>query len=101
MTLHNYLTRRWFLKDCGVGLGTIALHALLQDRATLAQGPSAAPAGWGWDPPKETDGPAERRGACNLGPRRPDTLTDPALVLKVPKSVHSSKTGFARALSTG
>ena len=45
MTYHDYVTRRWFLKECGVGLGTIALHALLQDRAALAQGtsPSAAP----------------------------------------------------------
>jgi hypothetical protein len=33
VNVHEYLTRRWFLKQCGVGLGTIALHALLQDRA--------------------------------------------------------------------
>ena len=46
MPYHDYITRRWFLKECGVGLGTIVLHALLQDRAALAQGtsPSAAPA---------------------------------------------------------
>src|SRR5262245_19594082 len=44
MTYRDYVTRRWFLKECGVGLGTIALHALLQDRVALAQGPTAAPA---------------------------------------------------------
>ena len=33
---HDYLTRRWFLKECAVGLGTVALHALLQDRAVAA-----------------------------------------------------------------
>src|SRR5436305_442317 len=33
MNYHDYLTRRWFFKECGVGLGTIALHALLHDRA--------------------------------------------------------------------
>lgn len=26
-------SRRWFFRDCGVGLGTIALHSLLADRA--------------------------------------------------------------------
>jgi hypothetical protein len=31
------LTRRWFFKDCGVGLGAIALHSLLQDRAVAAR----------------------------------------------------------------
>ena len=35
MTYHDYLTRRWFFKECGVGLGAIALHALLQDRASV------------------------------------------------------------------
>jgi hypothetical protein len=44
MTDHDYVTRRWFLKECGVGLGTIALHSLLQDRAVLGQGTAAAPA---------------------------------------------------------
>ncbi len=33
MNPHDYLTRRWFFKECGVGLGSIALHALLHDRA--------------------------------------------------------------------
>ncbi len=34
--ISNDVTRRWFFKECGVGLGTIALHALLQDRAVRA-----------------------------------------------------------------
>jgi hypothetical protein len=29
----RHLTRRWFFKDCGVGLGAIALHSLLGSRA--------------------------------------------------------------------
>jgi hypothetical protein len=41
VTEHNHLPRRWFLKECGIGLGTIALHALLQDRATTQ--PARAP----------------------------------------------------------
>ena len=43
---YNPITRRWFLKDCTVGLGTIALRALLGDHAALAQGtsPAASPA---------------------------------------------------------
>jgi hypothetical protein len=33
----RYLNRRWFLRDCGVGLGTIALHTLLgRDAAARA-----------------------------------------------------------------
>src|SRR5262249_40950842 len=39
---YDPLTRRWFLKDCAVGLGTIALHALLQDHALGA--PASSPA---------------------------------------------------------
>ncbi len=30
------LSRRWFFKDCGVGLGTIALHSLLSDKLVAA-----------------------------------------------------------------
>ena len=30
------LTRRWFFRDCGVGLGTIALHGLLSGSAAAA-----------------------------------------------------------------
>src|SRR6478672_2436624 len=44
MTYQEYVTRRWFLKECGVGLGTIALHSLLQERAARGQGTTAAPA---------------------------------------------------------
>jgi len=38
MTYHDYVNRRWFLKECGLGLGMIAPQALLQDGAALAQG---------------------------------------------------------------
>jgi hypothetical protein len=42
---YNHLTRRWFLKDCAVGLGTVALHALFQDRALPQEtSPSVSPA---------------------------------------------------------
>ena len=45
MNYHDYLTRRWFFKECGVGLGTIALHTLLHDRAGAgAQGNAPAAA---------------------------------------------------------
>ena len=30
------VSRRWFLKECGVGLGTVALHTLLGDHALAA-----------------------------------------------------------------
>ena len=33
------VSRRWFLKECGVGLGAIALHALLGDSALAAAKP--------------------------------------------------------------
>ncbi len=36
----QHLTRRWFFRQCGVGLGTVALHALMGDRAR-ADVPSA------------------------------------------------------------
>ncbi len=32
----SHLTRRWFFRDCGVGLGMAALHALLGDAAQAA-----------------------------------------------------------------
>jgi hypothetical protein len=34
----RYLTRRWFLRDCGVGLAGIALHSLLSREATAQSG---------------------------------------------------------------
>src|SRR3954470_21513793 len=39
----RYLTRRWFFRDCGVGLGAVALSSLLQraGAAPVAQGPLA------------------------------------------------------------
>src|SRR6266581_1009515 len=34
------VSRRWFLQQCGVGLGSIALNALLQQGGYAAPGPS-------------------------------------------------------------
>lgn len=34
--LRRNITRRWFFKECGVGLGTIALHSLLQETAAAS-----------------------------------------------------------------
>ena len=39
--LGSHLTRRWFLRDCGVGLGGIALNSLLAHESTA--GPSGNP----------------------------------------------------------
>jgi len=42
----KFVTRRWFFKECGVGLGAIALHDLLgknSARAATTTGPSGAP----------------------------------------------------------
>jgi hypothetical protein len=57
---HRQITRRWFFRECGVGLGTIALHSLLQDRAVA--GPSFA------DPmaPKEPHFPAKAKNVIFL-----------------------------------
>src|ERR1700747_1325645 len=35
---YDDVTRRWFLKECAVSLGTIALHTLFQDHAVAARG---------------------------------------------------------------
>ena len=35
------ITRRWFFKECGVGLGTMALGSLLADKLAAATAPSA------------------------------------------------------------
>jgi hypothetical protein len=53
------VARRWFLKECGVGLGSIALHALLQERA------AAFPAG---DPmtPRRPHFPARAKNVIYL-----------------------------------
>ena len=40
--LRTDITRRWFFKECGVGLGTMALHQLLGGNALAG---STAPAG--------------------------------------------------------
>jgi hypothetical protein len=34
--LRRLVTRRWFFRECGVGLGAIALHALLKDNAVAS-----------------------------------------------------------------
>ncbi len=38
----SYVTRRWFFKQCGVGLGAIALQSLLNGEAASAAGSSVA-----------------------------------------------------------
>ncbi len=43
---HRYLTRRWFFRDCGVGLGTIALNTMLaegRENAPAADGAAKSP----------------------------------------------------------
>jgi hypothetical protein len=37
----RFLTRRWFFRDCGVGLGSIALGSMLQDSARASANPMA------------------------------------------------------------
>jgi hypothetical protein len=58
--LHRQITRRWFFRECGVGLGAIALHSLLQDYAVA--GPTAA------DPmaPKQPHFPARAKNVIYL-----------------------------------
>ena len=34
--IRRHITRRWFFRECGVGLGTIALHSMLKDHAVAA-----------------------------------------------------------------
>ena len=36
----DFIARRWFLRDCGVGLGTLALADLLRDRSMAAAAPA-------------------------------------------------------------
>ena len=40
----HFLTRRWFFKECGVGLAGAAFAHLLGSRATAATGNAPAPA---------------------------------------------------------
>jgi hypothetical protein len=58
--LHRQITRRWFFRECGVGLGAIALHSLLQDYAVA--NPSAT------DPmaPKQPHFPAKTKNVIYL-----------------------------------
>jgi hypothetical protein len=37
----RFLTRRWFFRDCGIGLGSIALGSMLQESARAATDPMA------------------------------------------------------------
>ncbi len=37
----RFLTRRWFFRDCGIGLGSIALGSMLQDSVRAASNPMA------------------------------------------------------------
>lgn len=37
----RHLTRRWFFRDCGVGLGSMALASLLGETASAAPDPMA------------------------------------------------------------
>ncbi|MEX2120598.1 MAG: DUF1501 domain-containing protein [Pirellulales bacterium] len=41
--LNRLRARRWFLRDCGVGLGTMALASLLDGRPARAEGQAANP----------------------------------------------------------
>src|SRR5689334_11316303 len=38
----TYVTRRWFFKQCGVGLGAIALNHLLAQQSAAAPNPQSA-----------------------------------------------------------
>ena len=40
---HRHATRRWFLKDCGVGLGAVALNALLTESGRASEQAPADP----------------------------------------------------------
>ena len=37
----KFITRRWFFRECGVGLGAIALHSLLSEQSAAAPDPMA------------------------------------------------------------
>ena len=64
MNYHDYLARRWFFKECGVGLGTIALHALLHDRAGAASHGNAPAAAADPMAPRRPHFPASAGHAC-------------------------------------
>ena len=60
------ISRRWFFRDCGVGLGAIALHSMLGD--TLAAAPSKAGAAASGDPmaPKKGHFPGKAKRVIYL-----------------------------------
>jgi hypothetical protein len=53
----RYLTRRWFFRDCGVGLGSMALASLLGESASAAPDPMA---------PKQPHFPAKAKSVIFL-----------------------------------
>ncbi len=55
--LEQPIARRHFLRDCGVGLGKVALAGLLADRASAAETPF---------PPKKTHFPAKAKAVIHL-----------------------------------
>src|SRR5688572_24683916 len=55
LQLGRNITRRWFLRDCRVGLGSMALGSLLADRLASAVSPSDALA------PKQPHFPAKAK----------------------------------------
>src|SRR6516165_6861761 len=57
----RYLSRRWFLRDCGVGLASIAAGALLADDAARAESASGNPL-----PPRPSHFPARARRVIYL-----------------------------------
>src|SRR5947209_5245158 len=41
--MRTAVTRRWFFRECGVGLGAVALHSLFQGHAVAAPADPMAP----------------------------------------------------------
>jgi len=57
----QFLTRRWFFQQCGVGLGSIALASLLGDRATAATAAAVNPMA-----PRQPPAPARAKSVIYL-----------------------------------
>src|SRR5947209_14542031 len=43
--VRRHVTRRWFLRECGVGLGAIALRSLLSESTFAGEPRASAPGG--------------------------------------------------------
>ena len=56
------VARRWFLKQCGVGLGTVALGHLMRDAGFAAGDPLAPKAAPGTDPSQGAGGFTQSTG---------------------------------------